>query len=117
MDLSNHPELMSIRDSVFTGMLAFMDEGDVSYARKHVELCARILDDHLIAVSAARTPESATECVRKTVIKLNELNDRVGGELIETDQRDQICELIISAGAILGFNGKDEDVTEEWREW
>jgi hypothetical protein len=36
---------------------------------------------------------------------------------VETDRREDICSILIRAGAVLGFNAEDEDVTEEWREW
>ena len=55
--------------------------------------------------------------MKATVLKLNKLNEKAGYELIETDQREDICKYIIRAGALLGFNGEDEDVTEEWRDW
>ena len=54
---------------------------------------------------------------KATVLKLNDLNERAGEDLIETDQREDICEYITKADALLGFNTEDEDVTEEWREW
>lgn len=94
-----------------------MVESNVDYTEADIECCAAILDEHLVAISSADNATSAAHCVQTTVIKLNELNNLVGGDLIETDQREKICEFIISAGALLGFNGKDEDVTEEWREW
>jgi hypothetical protein len=54
--------------------------------------------------------------VKDLVLKLNALNDRCQGSLIETDQREDICELIESSltQASIPFEG---DVTEEWREW
>jgi hypothetical protein len=45
------------------------------------------------------------------------LNATCEYDLIETDQREDICAFIIRAGALAGFNEADEDVTEEWREW
>ena len=48
---------------------------------------------------------------------LNSLNARCGGTLIETDQREDICEFIIRAGCLAGFNGEGEDGTEAWRDW
>ena len=48
---------------------------------------------------------------------MNELNHRTGHDLIETDQREEICAFIIKAGAIMGFNAEGQDVTDQWREW
>ena len=39
------------------------------------------------------------------------------GNLIETDQREDICDYLIKAGALLGLNEHDEDITEQWRQW
>jgi len=50
-------------------------------------------------------------------VKLNDLNKKAGYELIETDQREDICKFLIRAGELLGFNGPNEDITEEWRDW
>jgi hypothetical protein len=39
------------------------------------------------------------------------------GLLIETDQREQLCELIIAAAQRAGLVSDVYDITEEWREW
>ncbi len=93
-----------------------MDE-DVDYTEADVEECSKILEAHIDAISKVQDRDSALKCVKTTVSKLNELNEKAGEELIETDQREEICEYIIRAGFLLGINGEDEDVTEEWREW
>lgn len=55
--------------------------------------------------------------VKKTVLALNALNEKCEYELIETEQREDIAEIIILAGYLKGFNDRDDDITEEWREW
>lgn len=50
-------------------------------------------------------------------MKLNALNERCDGELIGTDQREYICEIIIRIGYLRGFNDENEDVTEALRDW
>ena len=47
---------------------------------------------------------------------MNVLNEKCEYELIETDQREDICKFIITAVNVAGLK-TDEDVTEEWREW
>ena len=54
---------------------------------------------------------------KKTVILLNEINEKCEYELIETEQREDIAEIIILSGSLKGFNTRDDDITEEWREW
>jgi hypothetical protein len=56
---------------------------------------------------------AATE---RAVPALNELNDRCDGCLIETDQREQLCDILIAAAKNAGLDS-DEDITEAWREW
>ncbi|WP_167356145.1 hypothetical protein [Chryseobacterium jejuense] len=57
------------------------------------------------------------EIVKSTVLKLNNLNEKCDYSLIETNEREQIAEIIILAGYEMGYNASDEDGTEEWREW
>ncbi len=53
---------------------------------------------------------------KQAVLNLNALNKECGGRLIETDQREDLCELILVAAKLAGLES-DEDITEEWREW
>ena len=117
MSIRKNAELKTLKEWIIQGMMEFMDVADVNYEKVDVEECGRILDEHVDTISKAEDRDSAMECVKATVLKLNELNEKTGHELIETDQREDICAHIIRAGALLGFNEEEEDVTEEWREW
>lgn len=99
------------------GMKEYMRDGDVSYDESHVRRCEAILDAFDAGISGASARDEALAHVRTAVLALNALNDECEGELIETDQREMICELINNATARRGFISADEDVTEEWREW
>ena len=46
------------------------------------------------------------------VIKLNGLNTKCGSELIETNQREQLAELIIISSELMGYNTRNEDIKE-----
>ncbi len=46
------------------------------------------------------------------VIKLNGLNTKCGSELIETNQREQLAELIIISSELMGYNTRNEDLME-----
>lgn len=73
-----------------------------------------------IFVAHAWTIEKAADrasALAATVLSLNQLNRQAGGSLIETDQREVICQFIITAGAQRSFNGPNEDVSGAWREW
>lgn len=117
MNIIVNAELKGIKDALIKGMLDYRADGSASYTKADVEECRRLLDRHLVALAGTRDRNSASECVKATVVKLNLLNEKAGYELIETDQREDICKYIIKAGALLGFNGPGEDVTEEWRDW
>ncbi len=117
MKLVDNPDLMRIKAGVIFGMREYMKIAHPDYTEKDIQFCNKVLDDHLVKVSVAKNAQAALDVVQATVLQLNELNDKVANELIETDQREGICEFIILAGHLMGFNEKDEDVTEEWREW
>ena len=117
MNIKTDPELKKIRNTLIKGMLDYRADGGAGYSKADVEKCRRLLEDHLDSLSSARDRKAANECVKATVLKLNKLNEKAGYELIETDQREDICKYLMRAGALLGFNREDEDITEEWRDW
>ena len=53
---------------------------------------------------------------KEAVLELNVLNDKCGEGLIETDQREAICQLLLVSAQDAGV-GTDDDITEEWRRW
>ena len=50
-------------------------------------------------------------------LALNALNEDCGGNLIETGEREALCDLIERAAREAGLPESDEDITEAWREW
>ena len=117
MNIQTDPELKALRDTLIKGMQDYRAEGGAGYSEADVETCRRLLEEHLDALSGARHRDAANDCVKATVLKLNKLNEKAAYELIETDQREDICKYLMRAGALLGFNREDEDITEEWRDW
>jgi len=117
MRLLENPELRRALARLISGMLSYMDSGETSYSEEDVENCREILAAHSTALEHVKDRAAALDLVKSTVIRLNKLNEKSGYELIETDQREGICEFIIKAGAVMGLNSEDEDVTEPWREW
>ena len=61
--------------------------------------------------------EESLSLVKITVEALNELNESTEFQLIETDQREDICEIIIRGRHLRGYNDMEDDITGEWREW
>jgi hypothetical protein len=92
--------------------------GDPGYTGADVGECGRILDAYLasIADAARGDREAVLAGVQAAVLALNDLNARCNDALIETDQREQLCELIARGAATAGV-GAGEDLTEAWRAW
>jgi len=94
-------------------------EFDAGYTQKHVDRCAKILDAYLDEVGGLRgmsQDQKILKSAKKAVLSMNALNAQCDGSLIETDQREQICELMIIAAKHAGLTF-DGDFTEEWRQW
>jgi len=99
-------------------MLDFIDgEDEPDYSAEDVSTCITSLLEFMSSIeSETQTVDSAKEHVRELVLSLNELNEKCNECLIETDQREEICEFIEKVLS----NGNVEiegDITEEWREW
>src|SRR5438128_2434271 len=80
-------------------MISYMDSGAASYSEDDIDKCRDILTCHAQALEQVKDRTSALELVKSTVIRLNKLNEAAGQELIEVDQREEICGFIIKAGA------------------
>lgn len=118
-------EFIELKGEIVDGMLAYMERDDEEdfdpgYSQQDVDKCAAILQDYLVTVlrpSAHGDAEQIMAAVKAVVIALNDLNEDCDHGLIETDQREQLCELIINAAGQAGLEASGEDITEEWRDW
>src|SRR5262245_29189414 len=95
-------------------------EFDAGYTQKHVDRLSEIIDDFL--ASLEKTPEAQKneyimDAVKKTILRLNELNEEVDGSLIETDQREYLGKLINLAARDAGLESSTYDITYECLEW
>lgn len=127
------PELLALKQHTTDRMVSYMKFGaaddekdpdydptfDAGYTQKHIDGCSKIIDDYFAAlkvIPALKSEECIAKAVKSAVLKLNHLNEECDGNLIETDQREELCELILSAAKQVGLES-NEDLTEEWREW
>lgn len=118
-------EFIELKGEIVDSMLAYMERDDEEdfdpgYSQQDVDKCAAILQDYLVAVfrpSVHGDAEQIMAAVKAVVIALNDLNEDCDHGLIETDQREQLCELIINAAGQAGLEAGGEDITGEWREW
>jgi hypothetical protein len=104
-------------EALKASMISYMENASPSYSKRDVEKSVAILNEYLKQIVATTTKEQGMQVVKSTILKLNDLNNKCNGELIETGEREQIAEIIILAGNKKGYNAIDEDITEEWREW
>ncbi|MGH8081628.1 MAG: hypothetical protein ACREP7_13720 [Lysobacter sp.] len=120
METNDYVELKS---EILDGMRSYredlaQDGADAGYGDGDIDECERIIDRFLDAIGAAeRDRDAAVVAVKRAVLALNALNARCAYNLIETDQREGLCELILGAANRVGAVGRDEDITEAWREW
>ncbi len=119
-NMPNFPNeaVTKVRHRLLDGMASYMTRSaDCGYTQLHIDRCAAILDGYLAAMTPdrQRTDEQILSLVKQTVLKLNDLNAETGS-LIETDQREDLCQLIQTAATQAGLKTTD-DVTEEWRLW
>ncbi len=98
-------------------MLDFIKTGNTEYGEKDVNECFFIIDNFLIDIKNSKSKKEGLSIVKNTVLQLNNLNKKTNFSLIETMERENIAEIINLAGFEKGYNSKDEDITEQWREW
>jgi hypothetical protein len=124
MSANIQDDLKHIKADLLDGMRDYMNDldaeaDDSGYTELDIAKCENLIDGFLAKVSSATVGDSdlVMSAVKETVLALNDLNASCGGSLIETDQRESICELIIRAAAAAGVGSGNEDITEDWREW
>ena len=112
-NLTLHQKIVELNKT----MLEYMKTGQPFYSKSDVDKCSEILESYINDISESKSKEEAMNIVKSTVLKLNVLNNNAKSELIETEERERIADIIISATHAKGYNSMDEDVTENWREW
>lgn len=116
-------EFVMLKGQIVDGMIEYMEldgAADAGYSNEAVDKCAILLERYLEEVLSPAiygNSKKIMKVVQAAVIALNELNAACDHSLIETDQREQIGELIISAAVNAGLKTDGNDITEEWREW
>lgn len=90
---------------------------DAGYTQEHIDACDTALETFFASMAqATHNRDAIMTAVRDLVLVLNDVNHRCDGCMIETDQREQICEIVSVAAREAGLE-TDVDLTEEWREW
>lgn len=118
-------DYVELKSEILDGMRSYMEDlaqdgVDAGYNAGDIDQCERIIDRFLDAIAEATESgdrAAARASVRHAVLALNALNAHCGYNLIETDQREGLCELIQGAASEAGAVAGEEDITEAWREW
>ena len=122
MQVNTH-DYVELKSEILDGMRCYMDDlrgdgADPGYAERDIDACEAIVDRYLEAArDAAGQPAQVRIALKTAVLALNALNARCGYTLIETEQREGLCDLLLGAAAEAGLGSGEEDLTEAWREW
>ncbi len=97
----------------------FDEEEECPFTQEDVERCGQILSGYLDSLAALSSPtdQAILNCVQEAVLALNQLNEDTDYSMIETEERENIWELIQTSAIECGLQNPAEDITEEWREW
>jgi len=94
------------------------------YTEENCTAAQTIIDgliDRLIQLGDTASEAQKVEEFRIAVEALNELNEEIDDALIETGEREELCELLDAITVAAGLNPEDygdgEGIADEWRDW
>lgn len=97
-----------------------MSEGDDIFNDENISETSKQLDvyiDNLKDAVLKRNSKSIYNSVKKNVLSLNKLNEKLD-YFIETTEREELCKFIDECIIATGFELENGfDMTQEWREW
>lgn len=95
-------------------------DGDNLFTDKGIVAVESLLKEYLLTLSELTAEKKAAviyNSIKRIVTSLNKINAKNGG-FIETLEREELCEFINNVVRETGFDiDKNNDLTEEWREW
>lgn len=115
-------------EDILYWMLDYIDEGEDDYDERgeeppykkaDVDEFESIIDNFITTVASSREKSNfqwVKNEVKDLVITLNSFNCRYNQQMIETGQREGICDLIDLVIKEAGHSVK-QDITLEWRDW
>jgi hypothetical protein len=97
-----------------------MSDDDDLFTDDNIEASEEALEnfiDALIDLGDKPSQDDIMSCVEEVVLKFNNLNEEYDS-FIETMEREELWEFIDKSARKAGLKvEKDDDITEEWREW
>ncbi len=113
-----------ITETVVNLMLSYraeFDEDEAPFSEDDVRTCETLLVAYVTVLAAMPNPTDTAIMaeVKNVVLALNDLSEKTDYGMIETMEREAICEIIQAAALAAGLSTlpEDDDVTGEWREW
>lgn len=114
-------QIAIVKKELLGGMLDYISNISIehSYTKVDVEILSKLIDSFISNLQQLQNPtqDIFMEKVKQFVLTLNNLNTLSDGNLIETEQRELLCELIFMAAKNTGIQVPDTDFTEQWRDW
>ncbi len=95
-----------------------MEEGDDMFTLENILATEKALNDYLETIKDLKektSPKTLLTCVKEVVLKINVLNEKYN-YFIETAEREELLEYILSVSELAGLETKS-DITDEWRDW
>lgn len=85
------------------------------YPESAVNQVEEILNQYFEKMEYSTSKKEGIAIIKDTVEQLNALNEK--WDIISTDGRELIVDIILEVGEARGYTEKEVDITEEWREW
>ncbi|MEP3476676.1 MAG: hypothetical protein ABJN57_10685 [Hyphomicrobiales bacterium] len=108
----------------FNGWRDNFKHGLEQYTEENCNKAQAILDSlisNLISLGEDAEEAQKVEKFKIAVLSLNELNDATDGSLIETGEREDLCELFDQIAKAAGIEsskyGAGEGIASQWRDW
>lgn len=97
-------------------------QGLTQYTEANCNACQQIFDELIEGlINAGENAQTETKLVlfKEAILKTNVLNEQCGYALIETGEREELCELTDAIAIAAGLDPKSygEGLASEWRDW
>jgi hypothetical protein len=99
------------------------NDGLTQYTKQNCNSIQKVFDDliaSLISIGETASEEQKKQLFKTAILKTNELNEAID-DLIETGEREDLCELTDKITIACGLDplkyGSLEGLASEWREW
>lgn len=121
---NRHPLYICRKNNSFNGWRYYLKHLLDKYREENcnkVQAIFNSLISNLISLGEGAEEAQKVEKFKIAVLSLNELNDATDGSLIETGEREDLCELFDQIAKAAGIEsskyGAGEGIASQWRDW